>query len=115
MATRRTRMGALLGGPGQRSCPSACLPGPPIQVAARKSRAVIQFFIPTLITLCFLGFCHISTEAHYRTGNRSTVDLIVDLILDALNRLTETCERLHGGTPRRARATVKEAPVSVSI
>src|SRR5260221_1347727 len=85
-------MGALLGGPGQRSCPSACLPGPPIQVAARKSRAVIQFFIPTLITLCFLGFCHISTEAHYRTGNRSTVDLIVDLILDALNRLAETLQ-----------------------
>src|SRR5215469_4118699 len=35
-ATRRTRMGAFLGGPGQRS-PSACLSEPPIQVAAGNS------------------------------------------------------------------------------
>ena len=66
MATSRNRMGAFFGGYSQRSCPSARLPAPPMHVAARKSRAVVQFLNLGLITLCSSQLppkpCHISTE-----------------------------------------------------
>src|SRR5690242_13108212 len=66
-ATRRTRNGSFLGGYCQPSCASACLHEPPIQVTARNSRTLIQFFILTPITLCSFKACRVITEDHAQT------------------------------------------------
>src|SRR5690349_12775152 len=67
MATSRTRIGAFVGGLGHWSCPWACRPAPARQLAASKSRAVIQFFILKPIYALLAWACHISAEAHQQT------------------------------------------------